>query len=101
MHKRERKLGSNRCQCATCGEYFNSAYAFDKHRTGDYAGLRRCRSPSEMIAAGMVESRGWWVGSAREMAREGAACDEISASEQDHATYPLPRATETAQERLR
>lgn len=67
MHKRERKRGTNRCQCGMCGEYFNSAYAFDKHRTGDYGGGRRCRSPSEMIAAGMVESRGWWISAAREL----------------------------------
>jgi hypothetical protein len=86
MHKRERKLGSNRCQCAMCGEYFNSTAAFDKHRIGDPIAGRRCRSPSEMEAAGMVESRGWWVTSASTMPFAGRAETRISASETPQAT---------------
>lgn len=68
MHKRERKLGANRCQCGTCGEYFNSTVAFDKHRVLD-GNTRRCLRPVEMTEKGMaVSQRGWWVGSVREMA---------------------------------
>lgn len=52
------------CQCPTCGEYFNSTYAFDKHRTGRDAPLRRCLSPAEMRTIGIaVSSTGWWVSS--------------------------------------
>lgn len=62
MNKRERKLGENRCQCASCGLYFNSAYAFDKHRTGDYGASRRCMSETEMKSAGMaINAAGWWI----------------------------------------
>jgi hypothetical protein len=87
MHKRERKLGSNRCQCASCGEYFNSTAAFGKHRTGEYGTDRRCRTPFEMTEAGMVVSqRGWWVTSAREMQQEGAPYTQISAPETPQAT---------------
>ena len=77
----KRKLGSNRCQCAVCHEYFNSTAAFDKHRTGDYGTDRRCRTPFEMTEAGMaVSQRGWWVTSLREMPQEASPCSEISAS---------------------
>jgi hypothetical protein len=27
-------FGSDRCRCFACGEYFNSTYAFTKHRAG-------------------------------------------------------------------
>ncbi|MGH7744819.1 MAG: hypothetical protein ACREQ5_08395 [Candidatus Dormibacteria bacterium] len=41
------KLTGNRCQCPTCGEFFNGLQPFDKHRTGNYAmpdkpNTRRC-----------------------------------------------------------
>lgn len=82
-----RKLGSNRCQCAVCGEYFNSTAAFDKHRTGDYGPDRRCRTPFEMTEAGMaVSQRGWWVTSLREMPGAGDADCEISAPDERQAT---------------
>lgn len=66
------KLGGQRNQCPTCGEFFNSNAAFDKHRTGDYGkplpgGLytqnsRRCLSVEGMVAIGMAKaSSGFWV----------------------------------------
>ena len=59
-----RKLSGDHCRCSTCREYFNSTSAFDRHRTGDYAG-RRCLTVDEMHAKGMVISAtGWWLGSA-------------------------------------
>ena len=62
-----RRLLGDHCQCSGppfggCGEHFNSTYAFDKHRTGDPGTLpRRCLSPDEMRAKGMVITDGWWV----------------------------------------
>jgi len=66
------KLSGNRNQCPTCGEYFNSVGAFDKHRTGEYGkpvsggvyspSSRRCLSEVEMRAIGMEKStKAFWV----------------------------------------
>ncbi len=56
-----RRLRGDHCRCPTCGEYFNSTRAFDKHRTGDWT-ARRCLSAQEMWAKGMVLSAsGWWL----------------------------------------
>ncbi len=61
------KLTGNRCQCAACGEYFNSVSAFDKHRRGKER--RFCWSVQQMQSAGMGKNRaGYWVGSFREAA---------------------------------
>jgi len=57
-----RKLSGQRCQCATCGEYFNSTYAFDLHRAGDYGVNRRCLTVEGMQSRGMaLNATGWWV----------------------------------------
>jgi hypothetical protein len=64
-----KNLRGDHCRCSGppytgCGEHFNSTYAFDKHRTGDYSN-RRCLSPDEMRAKGMVQNAaGWWLSSA-------------------------------------
>lgn len=59
-----KKLRGDHCQCGACGHYFNSTYAFDKHRTGDWT-TRRCLTAAEMQAKGMVISAtGWWLSSA-------------------------------------
>lgn len=56
------RLTGNRCQCAACGEYFTSERTFSRHRFGDYATLRRCLAPSELVAAGwMRNTRGYWT----------------------------------------
>ena len=65
------KLNGDRNQCMVCKEYFNSTYAFDKHRTGQYGNFgsnfgrnfgRRCFSPEEMVKMGMEKnSDGFWV----------------------------------------
>jgi hypothetical protein len=53
---------SDRCRCPTCGEYFASTAAFDRHRTGDFGSERRCRDEWEMIEAGMTRaSAGHWI----------------------------------------
>lgn len=66
-------LTGNRCQCAACGEAFNSVSAFDRHRAGDYRThtSRRCRSPAELILCGWSRNaRGFWI--TRAMPREAA-----------------------------
>ena len=61
-------LGTSRCQCPACGEYFNRVSTFDRHRSGSYAkpgewsGDRRCLTVSEMQAKGwMKNSAGFWI----------------------------------------
>lgn len=62
------KLRGRRCQCRTCGEYFNAASLFDQHRTGPYTLAdgscgRRCLTPDEMREKGMVQrADGFWGG---------------------------------------
>lgn len=54
------KLTGNRCQCTACGQYFNGAQPFDRHRVGD-CGNRRCLSVAEMEAAGFIRNAvGFW-----------------------------------------
>ena len=56
-----KKLSGRRYQCPTCGEYFNSSAAFDKHRTGDWE-ARACLTPSQMENASMaLNTAGFWV----------------------------------------
>lgn len=63
------KLRGDRCQCCACKAYFNSTYAFDKHRTGIYSHdltSRRCLTIPEMIAKGMsLSAKGFWITSKR------------------------------------
>lgn len=55
-------LTGDRCQCSVCKKYFNSTKAFDKHRTGEHGGDRRCLSTEEMEERGMVlNARGYWI----------------------------------------
>ena len=56
------RLTGNRNQCQSCKQYFNSNTAFDKHRTGEHGYKRRCRTPEEMTALGMlVNHAGFWI----------------------------------------
>lgn len=58
------KLTGDRNQCQGCGEYFNSTFAFDKHRTGAFGKDRRCLTTDEMLAKGMSKnSAGFWISS--------------------------------------
>jgi hypothetical protein len=57
------RLTGDRNQCRGCGEYFNSTFAFDKHRTGDFGKDRRCMTMEEMMLKGMEKNdAGFWVG---------------------------------------
>ena len=56
------KLTARRNQCQGCNEYFNSTTAFEKHRIGKFGLDRRCMTPAEMTALGMlVNSAGFWI----------------------------------------
>jgi hypothetical protein len=77
------KLTGNRCQCPTCGEYFTSARAFDRHRTGSYAKpgqpyTRRCMTVAEMDAAGFERNARGFRGEPARIAT--------------HSEIPAPRA---------
>lgn len=64
MKYERRELRGDRNQCPTCGKFFNSTSAFEKHRTGTYEEGRRCMTTEEMLAAKMaINKDGWWVGS--------------------------------------
>ena len=55
-------LSSDRNQCQGCKAYFNSTYAFDKHRTGKHGHDRRCLTEAEMLEKGMsVNKDGFWI----------------------------------------
>ena len=58
------KLSGDRNQCPSCGEYFNSTYAFDKHRVGQHGIDRRCLKIEQMLFIGMDKnSAGYWISS--------------------------------------
>lgn len=70
------KLTGDRCKCPTCGLYFNSTHAFDKHRVGRYdlPGDRRCLSITEMSSKGMqANSQGFWISKAYKDIRKSEA----------------------------
>lgn len=57
-----RVLRGDHNQCPSCGEFFNSTYAFEKHRIGKHGVDRRCMTTEEMIAAGMSLSKDdFWI----------------------------------------
>jgi hypothetical protein len=56
------KLTGDRNQCQGCKEFFNSTYAFDKHRHGTHGLDRRCLTSIEMKAKGMsTKADGFWI----------------------------------------
>lgn len=58
----KKPLRGDRNQCPGCSLYFNSTFAFDKHRTGRHGIDRRCMSLEEMKAMGMdTNADGFWV----------------------------------------
>lgn len=69
------RLTGSRCQCAACGQLFNSTSTFYRHRVGDYAkpgelkGYRRCLFVPELLAKGWSRNEaGFWIERARETA---------------------------------
>lgn len=83
--------------CGGCGEVFKSAGGFDKHRVGGWgdaiyksadkksaigytAHSRRCMTPDEMVAAGMLKNaQGWWIMSAYDTSAHADDNEEIAA----------------------
>ena len=58
-------LTGDRNQCQGCKAYFNSTFAFDKHRTGEHGKDRRCLTADEMQAKGMsIDGAGFWISAA-------------------------------------
>jgi hypothetical protein len=66
-------LGGDRFRCMMCGDYFNSTYAFDQHRRGEYGRItvrgrktrlegntRRCLTVMDMQSAGWNNRDGYW-----------------------------------------
>ena len=64
-------LRGDHCRCSGCNELFNSTAAHAKHRVGPYAPInntstRKCLTPEQMRAKGMVRNAGgWWTTGAR------------------------------------
>lgn len=57
-----RRLAGDRCRCSACGEFFNSAHAFDAHRVGRFGLDRRCLAPAGMCERGMsTNEAGFWI----------------------------------------
>jgi hypothetical protein len=55
------KLRGDRCLCRACGLYFNSTYAFDKHRAGAMT-ERRCLDVPALLARGWgLTVKGFWA----------------------------------------
>lgn len=58
-------VGSNRCLCSACGQYFGGVTAFDLHRQGP-ANARNCADPSSLTSKNgkrllSLNDRGYWV----------------------------------------
>ncbi len=63
---------SDRCQCRACREFFNSTYAFDRHRVGQYGIDRRCPTIAEILSKGMAKNAsGFWVAQPMPLERGG------------------------------
>lgn len=57
-----RRLTGSRCLCRGCGEYFNSVYAFDRHRVWASPVVQRCLTDEDMVGKGMtINSSGFWI----------------------------------------
>ena len=58
-------LSGDRNQCPTCGDFFASTYAFDKHRYGKFGGNgkhRKCLTAVEMTEQGFARNEWYyWV----------------------------------------
>jgi len=64
------RLSGMRNQCQGCKQYFNSNYAFDKHRTGEHGVNRRCLTPDEMLGKGMsLNHANFWITEKRDASK--------------------------------
>lgn len=57
--------GTDKCKCSTCGFYFGSTYAFDRHRKGG-VGSRTCMAERDLAISGWrQDANGHWRTPAR------------------------------------
>lgn len=63
--------GSDRCWCASCGLYFNSTFAFDRHLRGKLGTPeRRCLTSAELRNSGWRQGdRGHWLSPSKSQIR--------------------------------
>lgn len=55
-------IGSPRCQCSACGEYFKSPTSFDMHRIWLANRTRGCETVKRMLGRGMCKNAaGFWI----------------------------------------
>ncbi len=74
------RVGSNRCQCVQCGQFFGSVTGFDKHQQRTRDGNVSCLSSDEMWRKGMVQGpTGWWYASTATWAPQETDCDGANA----------------------
>jgi hypothetical protein len=67
------KLTGSRCQCRGCDEYFNSTFAFEKHRRGK-PDNRHCLTTEQMQDKGMERNAAlFWVSQANTFDRDKTA----------------------------
>lgn len=93
------KLTGSRCQCAACGEVFNSVTIFDRHRREIYAAagrLRHCLTPAAMAARGWSRNAsGFWIIETRSQraarALAGGVRAAIDAQGPAQHALPVPR----------
>lgn len=71
--------GTDKGRCPACWEYFNSTYAFDRHRVGRIGTPeRRCLAVLEMQSSGWTKGpKGHWL-SPRKGAGAGSRREEDS-----------------------
>jgi len=60
-------IGSPRCECRDCGLFFTGPTAFDKHQLGQGTAQPYCRTPVEMLEAGMIlgDNDVWQIGTSK------------------------------------
>ncbi len=84
-------LSGSHCSCTACGLYFNSDYAFCKHRVGLHMPIeRRCITEPEMLEKGMCLVGHFWV-SGRRAART-IPVDAISSETGGHSSVVTAKA---------
>ncbi len=84
-------LSGARCKCTACGEYFNSDYAFSKHRVGRHSPMeRRCLSPDEMLGKGMCLVGRFWASKRR--APQTIPLDAIPSKTGTHSSVVMAEA---------
>lgn len=85
------RVGSRRCRCSACGQYFNSPSTFDRHRVEPSRGIRSCLSLREMFSKGwLLDAARFWIERKRRMD------DSTSRAKSAIARGPLPNQGSTS-----